>query len=78
LNLISHRIFKEKFKDTKGTIRSLKLKNDRQYNGQKKRTKGQAMIYKSLCRKLKIEQHVKNRRVNSSAPEELKLTVDVL
>ena len=35
-------------------IRSCKSK-DRQYNGQKK--KGQTMIYKSLYRNLKIEQH---------------------
>jgi len=36
-------------------IRSRKLK-DRQYNGQTK--KKQPMIYKTLHRKLKIEQHV--------------------
>ena len=30
---------------------------DRQYNDQKKRTIEQTMIYKTLHRKLKIEQH---------------------
>jgi hypothetical protein len=34
-----------------------KSKKDRQYNGQKKKTKGQTMIYKTLYRKLKIKQH---------------------
>ena len=29
----------------------------RQHNGQKKGTKGQTMMYKTLHRKLKIEQH---------------------
>ena len=44
------------FEDTKGVIKSRKYK-DRHYNGQKKRTTGQTMIYKTLHRKLKIEQH---------------------
>ena len=42
------------FEDTKAVIRSYKLKN-RQYNDQKK--KRQTIIYKTLQRKLKIEQH---------------------
>jgi len=36
-------------------IRSCKSKKDRQYNGQKK--KGQTLIYKTVPRKLMIEQH---------------------
>ena len=43
-----------KFEDVKGAIRSRKSK-ERQYNA--KKTKGQTMIYKTLHRKLKIEQH---------------------
>ena len=35
-------------------IRSRKSKKDREYNGQKE--KGQTMIYKTLHRKIKIEQ----------------------
>ena len=55
-----------KFDDTKGIIRSHSL-NDRQYNGQRKRTKWETMVYKTLNRKLKIEKrepHDKSR-VNS-------------
>ena len=44
----------ERFEDTKGVIRICKSK-DRQHNGQKK--KGQTTIYKTLHKKLKIEQH---------------------
>ena len=49
----------EKFEKAKGTIRSRKLKKNRQYNGQTKKDKR----YKILYRKLKIEQHkhYKNR-----------------
>jgi len=47
----------EKFQDSKGVIRSRQTKKYIQYNGQKKRTKWQTMIYKTLHRKLKIEQH---------------------
>ena len=36
---------------------SHRLKKERQYNGQKKGTTRQTMIYKTLHRKLKIEQH---------------------
>jgi len=49
--------FQDRFEDTKGVIRSRKSKKDGQYNDQKKRTKGQTIIYKTLSRILKIEQH---------------------
>jgi hypothetical protein len=45
---------KEMIEDTKRVIRSCKLKKDNQYNGHKKRTKLQTMIYKTLNRELKI------------------------
>jgi len=49
-------------------IRSRKT-NDRQCHGQKKRPKGQTMIYKTLCRKLKIEQHEPHKvGINAGAP----------
>jgi len=58
---------KVKFEDIKAVTRSSLSKKDRQYNGQKtdntmakrqrKNTKGQTMIYRSLHRKQKIEQH---------------------
>jgi hypothetical protein len=48
---------KKKFEDTKGVIRSCKSKKDRQHNGQKKKDKRKSTIYKTLYRKLKIEQH---------------------
>jgi hypothetical protein len=51
----SKTIMYDKFEDTKGEIRSSKSK-DRQHNIQMKRTKWQATIYKTLHRKLKIEQ----------------------
>ena len=38
----------ENFEDIKDVIRGRNSKNDRQYNGQKKKTKWQAMIYKTL------------------------------
>ena len=44
------------FEDTKGVIKSLKYK-DSHYNDQKKTTTGQTMVYKTLHRKLKFEQH---------------------
>jgi hypothetical protein len=47
----------EEFEDTKGVIRIRKSEKDRQNNDQKKRTKEQATIYKTLHRKPKIEQH---------------------
>jgi len=46
---------KEEFEDTKEIIRIRKSKKDRQHNGQTK--KEQTMIYKTIHRKLKIEQH---------------------
>ena len=52
---------KEKFEDIRREIRSLHSKKDRQYNGQKKKEKGQkvqTLIYKIIQRKLKIEHHV--------------------
>jgi len=52
---------KEKFEDIRREISSLHSKKDRQYNGQKKKKKGQkvqTMIYKIIHRKLKIEHHV--------------------
>ena len=39
-----HKKMKEEFEDTKGVIRISKSKKDRQHNGQRKRTMGQAMI----------------------------------
>ena len=48
-------LYKEKFEYTKGPIRNGKSKTNRQYNGEKKRTKGQTMIYKILHRKLTVE-----------------------
>jgi hypothetical protein len=48
---------RKEFDDTKGVIRIRTSKKDRQYNGQKKRTKGQTTIYKTLHRKLKKEKH---------------------
>ena len=44
----------KKSKDTKGVVRIHKSNRDIQYNDQKG-TKGQAMIYKTLHRKLNIE-----------------------
>ena len=46
----------EKLNDIKGVIRGRKSKG-RQYNGQKKKDKGQTIILKTLQKKLKIEQH---------------------
>jgi hypothetical protein len=45
--MISFIIMKEEFEDTKGVIRIRKSKKNRQYNGQKKSTKGQTTIYKT-------------------------------
>ena len=47
-----------KFADTKRVVRGRKSKTDRQHNGQKRKgTDGQTTIYKTLHRKLRIEQH---------------------
>ena len=45
------------FEDVKGVIGSRKSKKDRQHNAQKKKDKTQTSIYKTLHRKLKIEQY---------------------
>ena len=60
----------EKFEDINGLIRNRKSK-DRQYNVQTKRTKGPTIIYNTLYRNLKIEEHEPHQksRVNSFAPE---------
>ena len=52
-------------------IRSRKSKKDRQHNGQKKTTKEQTKIYKTLHRKIKIEQQEPYPKpgVNSCPPE---------
>jgi hypothetical protein len=47
---------KKSFNIPKGVIRTRKSK-DRRYNGQKKKYKGQTIIYKTLHSKLKTEQH---------------------
>ena len=49
--------YEEKFEETKWAIRSRKSKKNRQYNDQKWNNKAQTMIYKTVHRKLKIEQH---------------------
>ena len=46
----------EEIEYTKRVIRILKLK-DRQYSDKKRKAKEQTMIYKTLHRKLNIEQH---------------------
>jgi len=43
-----------KCEETKGVIKSCKSEKDRQCIGQQKKDKAQAMIYKTLNRKLKI------------------------
>jgi hypothetical protein len=48
-------IYKKSLKIPKGVIRIRKSKKDRQHNGQKKKTKGQTMIYKALHITLKIK-----------------------
>ena len=45
----------EEFENTKGVIRIRKSKKYRQHNGQRKGTKGQTAIYKTLHEKLQIE-----------------------
>ena len=49
--------YAKRFKDTKGINRSCKLDKDRK---ERKRTKGQTMIYRTLHRKIKIEQQESN------------------
>ena len=48
---------KEKLEDTKEVLRFRKSEKDRQHNDQKKKWKWQTTIYKTIHRKLKIEQH---------------------
>jgi hypothetical protein len=64
--------FKAKFKDTKRALRSHKSKKDNTMPKQQ-RIKRQAMIYKTLHRKLKTEQIQKNNlkqtKMNSGATE---------
>jgi len=55
INISDEYIIQEEFEDTKGVIKIRKLKKDRQHNDQKK--KGQTRIYKTLHKKLKIQQH---------------------
>jgi hypothetical protein len=43
--------------DIKRVIDIRNSKKNRQHNGQKKKDKGTATIYKTLDRKIKIEQH---------------------
>jgi hypothetical protein len=52
---------KKKSEDTKGVIRSYKLKETK-YDCQKKKIIGQPVIYKALHRKLKIEQHEPHKK----------------
>ena len=63
---------KAKFKDKKGALRSHKSKKDNTMPKQQ-RIKRQAMIYKTLHRKLKTEQKQKNNlkqtKMNSGATE---------
>ena len=47
----------QKYKDTNGITRSPKSQKNRQYNGQNKKDEKDKQIYKTLHRKLKIEQH---------------------
>ena len=60
ININRDGIWKEKFEDTKGATRSRKSKKDRHHNDQMKNDKGMKMIYKTLHRELKIEQHESN------------------
>jgi len=60
LNMI---LMSYKFEDTKVVIRSHKSNKDRQHNDQRKRRKGQTMIYKTPHRKLKTGQY--KRKVSS-------------
>jgi len=50
----------EEFEDTKVVIRNRKWKRTYNTMTKRKRTKGQTTIYKTLHRKLKIEQHEPN------------------
>ena len=56
-NEIFYCIIIVELEDTKEVIIIRKLKKDRQHNDQRKKTKEQTAIYKTLHRKLKTEQH---------------------
>jgi hypothetical protein len=53
------RIFKKEFEDTKGVIiiQNVRKSEDNNTMAKGKRTKGQTTTYKTILRKLKIEQH---------------------
>ena len=58
--LINHNKFiqqEDDFEDNKGVIKSCNSKKDRPYNDQKKKDKSIQTIYKTLHRKLEIQQH---------------------
>jgi len=64
-------ICQEKFEDIKGVIKKNPNKS-KDNTIQWPNEKGQTMIYKTLCRKLKIEiyeHHKKNLGVNSGGPQ---------
>jgi len=50
------RIFKKEFEDTKGVI-IIRKSEDTNTMAKRKKTKGQTTIYKTILRKLKIDQH---------------------
>ena len=53
----TQQFIEDKFKDTKGVIRSRKSKKNRQFKGKKKKNKGTPMINIAQYRQVKIEQH---------------------
>ena len=60
----------EEFEDTKGVIWNCNSKKDGQHNGQQEKDKQTTVIYKTLHRKLKMEQkNLTKNRVNSGAQE---------
>ena len=69
-NLFSNNL-QAQFEDAKLVIRIRKSKTNRQHNGKRKSAKGQTTIYKTLHRKLKIEEHepTKSSTLNTCAPE---------
>ena len=66
----------EEFEDTKGVIRIRISKKNRQHNAKRKSTKGQTTIYKTLHRKLKIDQHEPNYHSNNHLPNITQKTKD--
>ena len=67
---------KKKLKDTKGVIRIRKSNENRQ----KKNDESEEIIYKTLSRKWKIEQHKlhKQSSMNTGAPEGLEVPVPLM